>query len=195
MKFPIRRTLAVMAVAAALAAWVSPLGATDIFRARMLTGKAPVEPALVNIQIEITGWTTPQEVVDLQRVLNEKGFDAFMAAFSAVDKGVVRFMYSRGWNMPIHAAQVVPTEKGKKVTIFLNRQGWDPGSYQKLGRNFFMVIEFTVNQKGKGDGRFYEDARVRLDSIQGIFDMETYESSPKIIPIVQEVVKKPEARK
>lgn len=194
MKLTSPRALAVIAIAAILAAWVSPLGA-EVYRARMLTGKAPVEPPLVDIRIEVTGWTTTEEVRDLQRVLMEKGLDPFMAAFSAADKGVVRFMYARGWNMPIHVAQVIPTEKGRKIQLFLNRQGWDPGSYQRLGRNFFMVIELELNAKGKGQGRFYEDAEMNLESLEGKFDMKTYESVPKLLPYVVEVIKKADAQK
>jgi hypothetical protein len=104
-------------------------------------------------------------------------------------------MYARGWNLPIHAAQVVPTEKGKNVLLFLNRQGWDPGSYQKPGRNFFMVIELKLNEKGKGEGRFYEDAQIKLDTVAGKIELETYDSAPKILPQVQEAVKKEAAKK
>jgi hypothetical protein len=195
MKFPSQRTLALVAVAVVLAAWVSPLGAADIFRARMLTGKAPVEPSLITIQIEITSWTTPDEVRDLQRVLNEKGPDAFLSAFSGVNKGVVRFMYSHGFNIPVHAALTVPTEKGKKILLFFNRQQWDPGYQKSMGRNLFMAIELKLNAKGKGEGRFYEDAQIRLEPQEGLISVETYDGSPKIFPQVQEVVKKVEAQK
>ena len=190
MKFPSQRTLAVVGIAAVLAAWASPLGAAEIFRARMLTGKAPVEPALISIQIEVTGWTTPEEVRDLQQVLNSGGPDPFMAAFSRADKGVVRFMYARGFNIPIHAAFTVPTEKGRKILLFFNRQQWDPGYQRSMARNFFMAMELKLNAKGKGEGRFFEDAQIRLDPLEGLIAVETYDGSPKLFPQVQEVVKK-----
>jgi hypothetical protein len=44
--------------------------------------------------------------------LYQAGVDAFLAAFKQMNKGTVRFMSSRGWNLPIHAALTVPTEKG-----------------------------------------------------------------------------------
>ena len=175
---------------AVLPALIAPLGATDIFKARMLTGKAPVQPAMVNVQIEVESWTTPEEIRQLQDVMSQVGVEAFLAAFKQMNKGTVRFMASRGWNLPIHAALTVPTEKGKKVLLFFNRQTWDPGSQIIRGRYFFMVIELTLNAKGKGEGRFYEDAQIKLDSMLGRIEMETYESAPKIFPRVQEVVKK-----
>ena len=156
----------------------------------MLTGKAPVQPPMVNVQIEVESWTTPKEIRQLQDVLAQAGIDAFLAVFKQMNKGTVRFMSSRGWNLPIHAALTVPTEKGKKVLLFFNRQTWDPGSQLIRGRHFFMVMELTLNEKGKGEGRFYEDAQIKLDAMLGKIELETYESAPKILPQVQEVVKK-----
>jgi hypothetical protein len=79
----------------------------------MLTGKAPIEPPVVSIQIEVESWTTPEEIRQLQDVMQQSGIQPFLSAFGAVKKGVVRFMYARGWNQPIHMAQVLPTEKGR----------------------------------------------------------------------------------
>jgi hypothetical protein len=190
MRFPSQRALAVIAVASVLAVWASPLGATDIFRAQMLTGKAPVEPPLIKIQIEVTSWTTPEEVRELQNILNNGGPDAFLHAFSKADKGVVRFMYTRGFNLTIHAAITVPTEKGKKVLLFFNRQQWDSSYQRSMARNLFMGIELKLNAKGKGEGRFYEDAQIRLDPQEGVIAVETYDGTPKLFPQVQEVIKK-----
>ena len=182
--------LAALFLATVLTALVSPLGAPDIFKARMLTGKAPIQPSMVNVQMEVESWTTPEEIRQLQDVLNQAGVEAFLAVFKQMNKGTVRFMASRGWNLPIHAALTVPTEKGKKVLLFFNRQTWDPGSQIIRGRHFFMVMELKLNAKGKGEGRFYEDAQIKLDSALGRIEMETYESAPKLFPQVQEVVKK-----
>ncbi len=180
----------VLFLAAVLPALVATLGATDVFKARMLTGKAPVQPPMVNVQMEVESWTTPEEIRQLQDVLKQAGIDAFLAAFKQMNKGTVRFMSSRGWNLPIHAAVTIPTEKGKKVLLFFNRQTWDPGSQIIRGRYFFMVIELKLNAKGRGEGRFYEDAQIKLDSMLGKIEIENYESAPKIFPQVQEVIKK-----
>jgi len=195
MRFSSPRTLAVIAVAAVLAAGVSPLGAQDIFRAQMLTGKAPVEPPLIKIQIEVTSWTTPEEVIALQRTMNEAGVDAFLAAYSRANKGVVRFMYTRGFNLIIHAAFTVPTEKGKKILLFFNRQQWDSNYQKSMSRHLFMAMELKLNAKNKGEGRFYEDAQIRLDPQDGLISVETYEGTPKLFPQVQEVIKKAAVKK
>lgn len=178
-------------VAAALcAALVAPLDAKEIFRGRMLTGRAPIEPPYVDVQLEIESWTTPEEVRQLNDVLMHGGQEAFLAAFSAAKKGVVRFLYARGYNMEIHMAQVLPTEKGRKVLVLLNRQAWSQGSYLVRGRNYFMVIELDLNEKGRGEGRFYEDAQIQLDPNLGKIQMGNYDSAPKVFVQVQEVVRK-----
>ncbi len=181
---------AVLAVCAVAAAVAPPLGATDIFRAQMLTGKAPVEPALIRIQIEIKEWTTPEEIRAFQQAFEQGGTEGYLNAFGKADKGVVRFLFARGFNIPIHAALAVPTEKGKKLLLFMNRQQWDPGYQKTMGRYLFMAIEIKLNEKGKGEGRFYDDAQLRLEPNLGLISIETYDATPKIFPQVQEVVKK-----
>jgi hypothetical protein len=189
------KTLIVLCAGTVLAAAAAPLGATEIFRAQMLTGKAPVEPPLIKIQIEVKEWTTPEEVRDFQRILNEAGVDAFLSAYSKTNKGVVRFMYTRGLNLTVHAAFSIPTEKGRKILLFFNRQQWDMSYQRSMSRNLFMAMELKLNEKGKGEGRFYEDAQIRLEPIEGTISVETYEGTPKLFPQVQEVVKKPEEKK
>lgn len=191
----VRAAWAVCLAAALVAALVAPLDAKDVFRARMLTGKAPIEPPYVDVQIEIENWTTPEEIRQLQDVLVQGGPEAFLGAFGQSKKGVVRFLYARGYNLVVHMAQVLPTDKGKKVVLFLNREPWSQGGYFVRGRHYFMIIELELNEKGKGDGRFYEDAQIKLDSQLGKIDMETYESAPKVFVQASEVVPKAKAEK
>ena len=191
-----RSVRAALAAAFALTVLLAPTASAEVFKARMLTGMAPVEPPMVNVQMEITSWTTLDEIRQFQDILGSAGIDAFLAAFNQADKGMVRFMTTRGWNLPIHAAVVVPDDKGGKVVrLFFNRQTWNPGSYKPVGRHYFMAIELKLNEKGKGEGRFYEDAQLKLNSLAATVEIETYESAPKLFPQVQEVVKKPDAKK
>jgi len=189
------RMLVVLCAGAALAAAAAPLGAVDIFKAQMLTGKAPVEPPLIKIQIEIKEWSTPEEVRAFQQTLNEAGVEAFLSAYSKTNKGVVRFMYTRGLNLTVHAAFTIPTEKGKTILLFFNRQQWDTSYQRSMSRNLFMAMELKLNEKGKGEGRFYEDAQIRLNPVEGTIAIETYEGTPKLFPQVMEVVKKAEEKK
>jgi hypothetical protein len=183
--------LFVILIAAAAALPAQLLPEKEIYKARMLTGRAPVEPALVEIRIEIEGWTTPEEILRFQNLLIQSGTNPFLDAYGASQKGVVRFMYTRGWNLPIHAAQFAAAEKGKKVRLFFLRQNWNPGShFASTGRYLFMAIELDVDEKGYGTGRFFEDASIKMDPDSGTIIMDSYASAPRIFPTVQLVVKK-----
>jgi len=167
-----------------------PLTAKDVFRGRLLTERAPVEPPAVDIQIEVESWTTPEEIIEFNRVLASSGTDAFLSLFNSTKKGVVRFLYARGYNLTIHMAQALEDDNGKKVLLVLRREPWSQGSQLSGGRNYFMAIELKLNKKGEGEGRFYEDAQIEMDSMAGRVYLKGYESSPKIISSVKETKKK-----
>ena len=166
-----------------------PLTAKDVFRGRMLTERAPIEPPAIDIQIEVESWTSPEEIIEFNRVLASSGTDVFLSIFNSTKKGVVRFLYARGYNLTIHMAQALEDDNGKKVLLVLRREPWSQGSQLSGGRNYFMAIELKLNKKGEGEGRFYEDAQIEMDSMAGRVYLKGYESSPKIIPSIKE--KKP----
>jgi hypothetical protein len=159
----------------------SSLTATDVYTARMLTGKAPVEPATVRIRIEIQEYTTAEEVTRLLEILNNGGTDAFVNAFMEMKKGVVRIMDSRGWNLPVHAAQVVPTEKGTRLLCFMMREAWNPETQMMRGADPFMALELNLDEKGKGIGRLYQDAGIDLQPQTGRIEMKRFGSPPKVL--------------
>ncbi|MCK7490934.1 MAG: hypothetical protein MZW92_03410 [Comamonadaceae bacterium] len=109
----------------------------------------------------------------------------FWPPSSKADKGVVRFMYARGFNLPIHAAVVVPDGEGQKVLgCSSTASNWDPAAYEvRSAGTCFMAIELKLNEKGKGEGRFYEDAQLRLKLPRGRRStIETYESDAQALP-------------
>ncbi len=184
------RTLLALAFVAGAAALAVPAPASDVFRARLLTGKAPIEPQAVALRIEVQSYTTPEELIQLQQAMNTSD-NAFLDFFQKLNKGVVRFMDSRGWNLPIHVAQIVTTDKGRKLTCVLLRQVWDPGSqFVRVGGNYFMVLELNLRDKGAGDGRLYEDANIRFTLPDGKIGMTKYGAAPKILIQANEVKQK-----
>jgi len=156
----------------------------------MLTERAPIEPPAIDIQIEVESWTSPEEIIEFNRVLASSGTDVFLSIFNSTKKGVVRFLYARGFNLTIHMAQALEDDNGKRVLLVLRREPWSQGSQLSGGRNYFMVIELNLNKEGKGEGRFYEDAQIEMDVMDGKVYLRSYESSPKIIPSIKEIKKK-----
>lgn len=175
-----------------LSCWLTgSILAGDVFRGRMLTERAPIEPPAVEILIEVDSWTSPDEVRQFSEVMAGSGVEAFLNLFKATKKGVVRFLYARGYNLTIHMAQLQQEEDGKKkIILVFRREPWSQGTQLGTGRYYFMVMELKLNEKGKGEGRFYEDAQIQFDVTNGRVFLETYGISPKMIPMVQEVKKK-----
>jgi hypothetical protein len=172
-------------------ALVPALSAKETFKARMLTGKTGFGPTQITVIMEIEEWTSPAEILGLAEAMNTGGFNAFQDAFNVLKKGSVRFLSDRGHNLPVHAAHAVATEKGRKILLFLNHQVWDADStFVEHNVNPFMVIELELDEKGKGEGRFYEFAQIRLKPELGTMEMESFGAAPKLFPIVQETTKK-----
>lgn len=170
---------------------VSSLPAKETFKARMLTGKGSFEASQINVRIEIESWTTPEEIGGLQEAFNRGGYNAFENAFTAIKKGIARFMSARGLGVTVHAALSIPTEKGRTVLLFFTHQPWDAGStFVSTSRNRFMVMDIRLDDKGSGEGRFYEFAKIRLRPELGTIEMEAFDSAPKILPIVKAISKK-----
>jgi hypothetical protein len=187
-RFLSRAGLAAILIGTAL---VPPLSAAESFKARMLTGKSSFEAGQINVRIEVEGWTTAEEVNRLQAAINQGGYNAFESAFKAVKKGTAKFMSPHGLALTIHAAIAAPAGPGRRILLFFIHQPWDAGStFVSTGRNRFMVMDFTLDEKGGGEGHFYEFAHIRLRPDLGTIEMEAYDSAPKILPIVQETTKK-----
>ncbi len=128
--------------------------------------------------ISIDSYTKAEEVYDLAKILAEQGYDAFMSAFQVINKGFVRPTTGRGVKVNIHAAHSIPTEKGRKITLFTQRQSWDTEAQQRTDHRFtFMVIELNLDKKGNGDGKIYEQASIRISG-QGMIEMESYNTPP-----------------
>jgi len=164
--------------------------AQEKYNARLLTRGGPNSEPAIKIQISIDGYTTGQEAFQLQQLLEQGGYDPFITAFRESNKGSVVFTGTRGLKIVIHVAQVIPKENGRKILLFTERQAWDVDVFQRMdGRYPYMVIELDVNNKGKGEGKIYENAQIRLtadrETRTGTMEMESYNSAPKSLFGVQ----------
>jgi hypothetical protein len=146
-----------------------PLSAKEVFRAKLLTAGGPIQEKMVTIKITINEFTTPDDVRRLHSVLLERGSDEFMKAFRKSKKGSLNFIGARGLNVRINAVQVVPTDEGRKILIFTERQNW--GGTERtaiLRKHFFMALELNLNTEGIGTGRFYPGASIQLSNTGAI---------------------------
>jgi len=149
------------------------------FQARLLIEGGAISDRASKIEIWVEDYTKTEEVLQLLEILYKGGYEPFMSAFRGMNKGIIRPIGGRGVKITIHAAQNIQTDKGRKVLLFAERKGWDADARQKIDRRFsFMVIELNINNKGKGEGKIYEQANIKLTS-QGTIEIESYNSPPQ----------------
>lgn len=182
---------AVLVASLVLAALVPALSAKETFKARMLTGKTSFDQAQINVRIEVDSWTTPDEIQLLQAALNQGGYNSFETAFTQAKKGIARFMTAQGRGLTIHAALSIPKEKGRRILLFFNHEPYDSTStYMQTFSAPYMVMDIELDEKGTGDGYFYEFAEIVLRPERGTIEMTAFNAAPKAFPIVQETTKK-----
>ncbi|MGB7297037.1 MAG: hypothetical protein WBC70_15740 [Candidatus Aminicenantales bacterium] len=149
------------------------------YQARLLTGGMQYTESVKKIKISIDSYSTTEEVFNLIKIQTEQGYEPFMSAFRALNKGIFFPLGGRGTQIIIHGAHSIPTEKGRQILLFAQRQSWDLEMSQRIDHRFpFMVIELTIDSKGKGTGKFYEQASIRLTA-ERTFEMDGYNSPPK----------------
>jgi len=164
-----------------LLGWTSSLWAQVQFKARLLTGGGPNVQASINLRINIKSYSDADEVRQLLQVYNSGGEDAFWPAFYKLDKGAVTFLGGLGTKISIHAAYEMPTDKGVKIVLFSRSQSIEPGSKRLIYGGFlFMVVELNLDKNYKGEGKVYEDARIRFTE-QTTLEMESYTRAPKAL--------------
>lgn len=149
------------------------------FVARVLQGSQQYTESVKKIKITIDAYSTEEEVLNLIGIMSQQGYEPFMDAFRALNKGTFFPIGGRGIKILIHGAHNIPTEKGRKVMLFTTRQTWDVEVNQRLDARFmFMVIELDLDSKGKGTGKIYDQAAIKMTP-QRTFEMDGYNAPPK----------------
>jgi len=153
--------------------------ATEEFQARLLTASGPNAGRATSIRILVESYTSTEEVMQLAEIHNRCGYEPFMSALRGTSKGFVRPIGGRGVKITIHAAQNIQADKGRKILLVTERKSWDVEVRQSMDTRYpFMVIELNIDNKGKGEGKIYEQANILLTA-QGTIVMESSNSPPK----------------
>jgi hypothetical protein len=131
----------------------------------MLTAGGPNSECVMNVEIIVDDSTTKEEVGRLADVLSNYGREPFVTTFVGTKKRVVGFMGSRGFNIIVDAAQSIPTEKGRKVLLFREREVWGANTHEisTRGGYLFMVIELDLDGTGKGTGKIFHQANIQFN--------------------------------
>jgi hypothetical protein len=156
------------------------LWAKEEFQARMFPDVGPggaKKPTKLIISVD--SYTSSEEVFQLMNTFNNSGYEQFRAALRAMNKGIVRPTGGRGTRIILHAAQSTPAEKGRNIILVAESESWNLGSTMRLDSRFpYAVIEFSLNEKGKGTGNIYVSAEIKFTS-EGTIERGDYRIPPK----------------
>jgi len=177
----IHKKIFIHALCLLLLGWTSSLWAQVQFKARLMTGGGPNVQASINVRINIKSYSDADEVRQLLQIFNSGGEDAFWPAFYKLDKGFVTFLGGLGMNIAFHAAYEKATDKGVKITLFSKSRSIEPGSRRLIYGGFlFLVVELDLDKNYRGDGKVFEDAKIRFTE-QSTIEMESYTRAPKTL--------------
>jgi hypothetical protein len=140
-----------------------PLSAQEEFRAKLLNLAGLFSDRMITIKIKIDDYTTVEEVRELQKIYAERGGLEFMNALKKGNKGVINFLSTRGLNLRIIAASVQPADSGRKILLVMERRSWDTETTIRIDSNYlYMVMELDVDTEGRGTGKLYKGANIRM---------------------------------
>ncbi len=164
------------------------LWAKEEFQARMFPDVGPggtKKPT--KLLISVDSYTSSEEVFQLMNIFNNSGYEQYRTALRAMNKGIVRPTGGRGTRTILHAAQSTPTEKGRNIILVAESENWNLGSITRLDSRFpYVVIEFSLNEKGKGTGNIYVSAEIKLTG-EGTIERGDYIIPPKQLLGVAEI--------
>lgn len=155
------------------------LWAQEEFRGRLLPGPGPSSQQAEKLRILVDSYTSDEEVRHLVEVFNRGGYEQFRSALHGMNKGELHPIGGRGTKLPLLAAQSKQTEKGRQILLVAESYSWDIGTSFHFDQRFpFLVIQLDLNNRGKGSGKIYLSARIKLTG-EGTIEMDSYGSPPK----------------
>jgi hypothetical protein len=160
--------------------------AEEKYNARLMTRGGPNSEPAIKMQFVIDGYSTGEEVWKLQQLLELSGYGPYIQAFRETVKGRIVIFGTRGLKVNIHVAHVQPKENGRTIWLFTEKQSWDTDVVQRMDDRYpYLVIELNLDSRGKGEGKMYENAQIKMSGDRSIgssmMEMESYNSTPKAL--------------
>jgi len=148
-------------------------GRLVLWAAGAMTGQS------TRLTMQVDHWTTDEEKQALFNTLKEGGSDALLAAMR---KNIVGYIWTTSsTRYKLNIASTFQTEKGRTVRLvterpitFAEQMAGTPRS-----RDYeFGVIEFTLDEKNKGEGVIFPTAKIGVDE-KGNLTVESLGTGPQ----------------
>ena len=181
------KRLATAAILAFLTIFLAPLGAvSDAAEEETFSGlvywvaAGPASGQTTMVYMTVERWTTDAERMEFYKILKEKGVEELKKAMRKVEVGYVRSTQTLRY--PLSIASSFQTEKGRLVRLITERPiSWAElrGAISPRTREYdFGVIEFLLDENGKGEGTLIPTAKVELND-KGQIVVETLGTGPQ----------------
>lgn len=177
-----------------LAAAIAPLaaGAGDeraeqaVYRGRLFLGGAAASPGVIDVQITIDHLSTNEELAELAPLMAAGETNRLFVKAKAFRTGALQYLRTSGLRIDFHLAFEKKTKTGKRIFLVAENQSADPTSSLKMigeeqfKRDLFLVVALDLNEEDKGEGKIYQEARVKF-SAGGDFELVSYRTTPLLI--------------
>lgn len=173
---------------ARFSSWVAPavclflctgLWAQEEFEARLFPDESRGSQRAEKIIISVDSYTSSEEVFQLIETFHRNGYKQFRTMLREMKKGILRPTGGRGMQVTLHAVQSTQTEKGRHIILVGESQSWNLDSRRRHDNRFpFLVVELSLNEKGKGSGEIYLSADIKLTG-QGTIERDAYNAPPR----------------
>ena len=182
------------AVFFALAAAIAPLaaGAGDekaeqaVYRGRLFLGGGAASPGVIDVQITIDHLSTNEELAELAPLMAAGETNRLFVKAKAFKTGALQYLRTSGLRIDFNLAFEKKTEGGKRIFLVAENQSADPTSSlmifgeEQIKRGLFLVVAIDLNEGDKGEGKIYQEARVKF-SAGGDFELLNYRMTPLLI--------------
>jgi len=139
----------------------------------------------VTLNINVTDYSSDQEVQDLAATLQSKGSDALLKAIQKMkEKGRVAVTGYTGWRVPVVRQR--PTENGRRIVMFGDRpvSFYEARNAPRSKSYEFGLLILNVNDKGEGDGLLYGACQVKFNKDNQL-EVEHYGMAPARLAAVK----------
>lgn len=139
-----------------------------VFRGSVGTGETP-------IKINISGFSTPEEILNLKQLMISNEMGKFYKVLRAMDKARVT-MPAGDINARFNIAVEERTDEGIRILLATESRIIKQGS-RFGGPYYFQVVELNLNQNYEGDGKIHDAASLSFLP-QGGIALDTYRTVP-----------------
>ncbi len=180
-KFKTAAVLALLTVFLMPLAAVSSAAEEETFSALLYWVDAgPATGKTTMIYMTVERWTTDEERMELYNILKEKGTEELKKAMRKTTVGYIRSTSTLRY--PLNIASSFQTEKGRLIRLVTERPiQWielTGGTSPRTREYDFGVVEFLLDENGKGEGSLIPTAKVMLND-EGKIVVETLGTGPQ----------------